>query len=213
MDGSASTTSVRSWSCPDTSIPAARRTSCRFTERRTSPNEMATKKTTTGAAPDKRPRRAASTKSKKKPAAVAEEAVAPGTTSLVIVESPAKAKTIGKYLGRGYRVKATVGHILDLPRKKLGIDVDKDFAPVYETIPGKEKTVADLKEAASGSREIFIATDPDREGEAIAWHVAEQIRPKRVRGAAAVASPPIRRVLFHEITKYAIRAAMDNAGV
>ena len=195
------------------SIPAARRTSCRFTERRTSPNEMATKKTTTGAAPDKRPRRAASTKSRKKPAAVAEEAVAPGTTSLVIVESPAKAKTIGKYLGRGYRVKATVGHILDLPRKKLGIDVDKDFAPVYETIPGKEKTVADLKEAASGSREIFIATDPDREGEAIAWHVAEQIRPKRVRGAAAVASPPIRRVLFHEITKDAIRAAMDNAGV
>ncbi len=131
-----------------------------------------------------------------------------GTTSLVIVESPAKAKTIGKYLGRGYRVKATVGHIMDLPEKKLGIDIENGFEPELVPIPGKEKTIADLKQAAKNSKEIFIATDPDREGEAIAWHVAEQIKPKR--GQAAV---PIRRVLFHEITKDAVQLAIQQAGV
>ena len=99
----------------------------------------------------------------------------PGSTSLVIVESPAKAKTIGKYLGRAYRVRATVGHVRDLPEKKMGIDIENGFEPEYVTIPGKEKTVADLKSAARDSREIFLATDPDREGEAIAWHVAQQI--------------------------------------
>src|SRR5579883_1998184 len=103
----------------------------------------------------------------------------PGSTALVIVESPAKAKTIGKYLGRGYRVRATVGHIMDLPEKKLGIDVDKGFTPELVPIPGKEKTIAELKSAAKDSREVFIATDPDREGEAIAAHVATQISPKR----------------------------------
>jgi len=131
-----------------------------------------------------------------------------GTTSLVIVESPAKAKTIGKYLGRGYRVKATVGHIMDLPEKKLGIDIEHGFEPELVPIPGKEKTIADLKAAAKVSKEIFIATDPDREGEAIAWHVAEQIKPKR--GQAVV---PIRRVLFHEITKDAVQLAIQQAGV
>src|SRR5918992_643528 len=146
----------------------------------------------------------------------------PGTTSLVIVESPAKARTIGKYLGRGYRVKATVGHIMDLPEKKLGIDIEGGFEPELVPIPGKEKTIAELKSAAEGAREIFLATDPDREGEAIAYHVAEQIRPKRGRrksgtraaGGDAPAPPPapIRRVLFHEITKDAVRRAIDNAG-
>jgi DNA topoisomerase I len=128
----------------------------------------------------------------------------PGSTSLVIVESPAKAKTIGKYLGRGYRVKATVGHVRDLPEKKLGIDIEKGFEPEYVTIAGKEKTLADLKTAASDSKEVFLATDPDREGEAIAWHVAEQI--KRRGGA------PVRRVLFHEITKDAVQRALASAG-
>src|SRR5215212_4531258 len=132
---------------------------------------------------------------------------AAGTTSLVIVESPAKAKTIGKYLGRGYRVRATVGHIMDLPEKKLGIDIHKGFEPELVPIPGKEKTIADLKSAAKDSREVFIATDPDREGEAIAWHVAEQIRPKR-----GVSSVPVRRVLFHEITKDAVQNAIQQAG-
>jgi len=131
-----------------------------------------------------------------------EEEVAPGTSALVIVESPAKAKTIGKYLGRGYRVRATVGHVRDLPEKKLGIDLDKGFEPEYVTIAGKEKTLADLKAAARESTAVFIATDPDREGEAIGWHVAEQIRRK---GGA-----PIRRILFHEITKDAVRAAIDR---
>ncbi|MDQ3082687.1 MAG: type I DNA topoisomerase, partial [Gemmatimonadota bacterium] len=128
----------------------------------------------------------------------------PGTTSLVIVESPAKAKTIGKYLGRGYRVRATIGHVRDLPEKKIGIDVENGFEPEYVTIPGKEKTLADLKAAARDSREILIATDPDREGEAIGWHVAGQIR--RKNGA------PIKRVLFHEITKDAVQAAIARAG-
>jgi DNA topoisomerase I len=125
-------------------------------------------------------------------------------TSLVIVESPAKAKTIGKYLGRGYRVKATVGHVMDLPEKKLGIDVDDGFRPEYVPIQGKEKTIADLKSAAHESRMIFIATDPDREGEAIAAHVAGQIKQ---RGGA-----PIRRARFHEITKDAIQKAIAGAG-
>src|SRR3984957_7379792 len=137
-------------------------------------------------------------------AAPAEPAPASGTTSLVIVESPAKAKTIGKYLGRAYRVKATVGHVMDLPTKKLGIDVDNGFLPDYVPIQGKEKTIADLKSAAKESREIFIATDPDREGEAIAAHVAGQLRH---RGGA-----PIRRARFHEITKDAIQKAIAGAG-
>jgi len=128
----------------------------------------------------------------------------PGTTSLVIVESPAKAKTIGKYLGRGYRVRATIGHVRDLPEKKIGIDIENGFEPEYVTIPGKEKTLADLKSAAKDSREILLATDPDREGEAIAWHVASQVR--RKNGA------PIKRVLFHEITKDAVQGAIARAG-
>src|SRR6476660_7358983 len=138
----------------------------------------------------------------KKSAAVVDEGPPPepGTTSLVIVESPAKAKTIGKYLGRGYRVKATIGHVRDLPEKKIGIDIENGFEPEYVTIPGKEKTVADLKSAAKDAREIFLATDPDREGEAIAWHVASQVKRKN--------GPPIRRVLFHEITKDAVQTAI-----
>ncbi len=130
-----------------------------------------------------------------------------GTSTLVIVESPAKAKTIGKYLGRGYRVRATVGHIMDLPEKKLGIDIDGGFEPDLVPIPGKEKTIAELKSAARDSKEVLIATDPDREGEAIAQHVATQISPKR--GASSV---PIKRVLFHEITKDAVQRAIQNAG-
>ncbi len=131
-----------------------------------------------------------------------------GTSTLVIVESPAKAKTIGKYLGRGYRVRATVGHIMDLPQKKLGIDLENGFTPDLVPIPGKEKTIADLKSAAKDSKEVLIATDPDREGEAIAQHVATQISPKR--GPSLI---PIRRVLFHEITKDAVQRAIQNAGV
>ncbi|MBL0940266.1 MAG: type I DNA topoisomerase [Gemmatimonadaceae bacterium] len=123
-----------------------------------------------------------------------------GGTSLVIVESPTKAKNIGKYLGRGYTVRATVGHVRDLPAKKLGIDIDKGFAPEYVTIEGKEDILTDLKKLAKGAREIFIATDPDREGEAIGWHVEQYLtQPKR-----HAVSAPIRRVMFHEVTKDAV---------
>ncbi|HEY8852695.1 MAG TPA: type I DNA topoisomerase [Gemmatimonadaceae bacterium] len=144
------------------------------------------------------------TKARKAAARDDGEAFESGSTSLVIVESPAKAKTIGKYLGRAYRVRATIGHVRDLPEKKMGIDIENGFEPEYVTIPGKEKTVADLKSAARDSKEIFLATDPDREGEAIAWHVAQQIKSKN--GA------PVRRVLFHEITKDAVQLAIANAG-
>ena len=125
-----------------------------------------------------------------------------GSGALVIVESPTKAKTIGKYLGRGYRIKATVGHVRDLPEKRLGIDVEKGFVPEYVTIEGKEKTLDEIRAAAKDVGEVFIATDPDREGEAIGWHVAEQLKRKL--------NAPIRRVLFHEITRDAVRAAMDH---
>ncbi|MBX3173559.1 MAG: type I DNA topoisomerase [Gemmatimonadaceae bacterium] len=123
--------------------------------------------------------------------------------SLVIVESPAKAKTIGKYLGSGYAVKATVGHIRDLPVKSIGIDAENGFEPEYVTIPGKEKTVAELKSAAKTAKAVYIATDPDREGEAIAWHVEQQISGKQ--------APPIRRALFYEITKDAVSKALTEA--
>ncbi len=123
--------------------------------------------------------------------------------SLVIVESPAKAKTIGKYLGSAYAVKATVGHIRDLPVKSIGIDTENGFEPEYVTIPGKEKTLAELKSAAKTASAVFIATDPDREGEAIAWHVEQQINGKN--------APPIKRALFYEITKDAVKKALDQA--
>ena len=119
-------------------------------------------------------------------------------TALVIVESPTKAKTIGKYLGTGYDVRATVGHLRDLPTRELGVDVEREFEPKYVTIKGKTKTLSDLKKAAKTASMIYLATDPDREGEAIAWHVAEQFD-SRV---------PTHRVLFHEITKDAIHEAM-----
>jgi DNA topoisomerase I len=122
--------------------------------------------------------------------------------ALVIVESPTKAKTIGKYLGAGYDVKATIGHLRDLPTRELGVDVEREFEPKYVTIKGKTKTLAELKKAAKTASTIYLATDPDREGEAIAWHVAEQLD----------SSAPTHRVLFHEITKAAIQEAMEKPG-
>src|SRR6476661_778986 len=120
--------------------------------------------------------------------------------SLVIVESPTKAKTIGKYLGAGYDVRATVGHLRDLPTRELGVDVENGFEPKYVTIKGKTKTLSDLKKAAKGASAIYLATDPDREGEAIAWHVADQLK----------AGVPTHRILFHEITKAAIQEALSK---
>jgi DNA topoisomerase I len=122
--------------------------------------------------------------------------------ALVIVESPTKAKTIGKYLGSGYDVRATVGHLRDLPTRELGVDVDNGFEPKYVTIKGKTKTLSELKKAAKGASIIYLATDPDREGEAIAWHVADQLN----------AVVPTHRILFHEITKAAIQEALKDPG-
>jgi DNA topoisomerase-1 len=123
--------------------------------------------------------------------------------ALVIVESPTKAKTIGRYLGNGYAVRATIGHVRDLPTKKLGVEIDKGrFTPEYVIIKGKNQTLSDIKKAAKGASEVYLATDPDREGEAIAWHVASQLD----------RAVPTHRVLFHEITKDAIREAMQNPG-
>jgi DNA topoisomerase-1 len=183
---------------------------------------MATRKTPTTRRPSARKSAvkktaAKSTRSKKAAVDYDDGEVSSGGTgreggTLVIVESPAKAKTIGKYLGRGYRVQATVGHIMDLPEKKLGIDVENGFAPDLVPIPGKEKRIAELKSAAKVSKEVLIATDPDREGEAIAFHVAGQIRPKKAKKGAVQAGPTIKRVLFHEITKDAVRRAIDEAG-
>jgi DNA topoisomerase-1 len=129
--------------------------------------------------------------------------------ALVIVESPTKAKTLVKYLGRGYRVKATIGHVRDLPQKRLGIDVEKGFTPEYVTIEGKEKTLAEIKHAAREADAVFIATDPDREGEAIGWHVAEHLKGRNGKKDGPAARN-IRRVLFHEFTKDAVRNAMEH---
>src|SRR4029077_5538721 len=94
---------------------------------------------------------------------------------LVVVESPAKAKTLGKYLGRNYQVKASVGHVVDLPKSKLGVDIDRDFAADYQVIHGKTKILAEIKAAAKDKENVYLAPDPDREGEAIAWHIAQRL--------------------------------------
>ena len=96
-------------------------------------------------------------------------------SNLVIVESPAKAKTIKKYLGKDFEVVASMGHVRDLPKSKFGVDVDHDFTPMYVDIKGKEDLIKDLKKAAQKSDAIFLATDPDREGEAISWHLAQML--------------------------------------
>ena len=126
-----------------------------------------------------------------------------GAKHLVVVESPAKAKTLSKYLGRDFAVAASVGHIVDLPKSKLGVDVDHEFEPQYEVIHGKGKIIQDLKKALTGKESIYLGPDPDREGEAIAFHIAKQIVPKSFKGA-------VYRVLFNEITKTAVKSAIDN---
>ena len=123
--------------------------------------------------------------------------------NLVIVESPAKAKTINKFIGKEYTVKASVGHVRDLPKSEIGVD-EVTFLPKYEILEGKEKVVAELKAAAKGATNIYIASDPDREGEAIGWHVMNIL--------GKDAAPKVKRILFHQITKNAVRKAMENPG-
>ena len=134
--------------------------------------------------------------------------------ALVIVESPAKARTIGKYLGKGFRVEASVGHVRDLPQgakqipakykgeswASLGVDVDNDFKPIYVVSPGKTKQIQLLKDELKKADALYLATDEDREGEAISWHLLELLKPK----------VPVYRLVFHEITKEAIQGALDN---
>lgn len=119
--------------------------------------------------------------------------------NLVIVESPSKANTIRKYLGNDFQVVSTVGHIRDLPRTQLGVDVEQDFKPLYVTIPGKKKTVSQIKNAAERALTIYLATDPDREGEAIGWHVTRLLRSL---------NKPVYRVMFYEITQTGIQDGM-----
>ncbi|UCH45856.1 MAG: DNA topoisomerase I, partial [Nitrospiraceae bacterium] len=95
--------------------------------------------------------------------------------SLLIVESPTKVKTLSKFLGKKFTIKASVGHVKDLPRKELGVDVHNNLEPTYVVIEGKEKVLRDLKKAAKSAEKIYLAPDPDREGEAIAWHIAEEL--------------------------------------
>src|SRR5579862_274839 len=120
--------------------------------------------------------------------------------NLVIVESPAKAKTIAKFLGKDYEVKSSFGHIRDLPKKGLNIDVENNFAPSYEVSADKKKVVSELKKAAKSS-EVWLASDEDREGEAIAWHLTKALNlsPERTK-----------RIVFHEITRPAIESAIKN---
>ena len=122
--------------------------------------------------------------------------------SLVIVESPAKAKTIGKYLGKQFVVKASLGHVKDLPKKNLSVDVDNDFKPVYEVIEGKKKLIGELRAAAKGVDNVYLAADPDREGEAICYHLQEELQKKD--------GPKFFRVMFNEITKNAIQKAFEK---
>jgi DNA topoisomerase-1 len=119
--------------------------------------------------------------------------------NLVIVESPAKARTLEKYLGRDFQVKASVGHVVDLPKSKLGVDIKKDFAPDFHVIQTKKKVIDELKKAAKGKENIYLASDPDREGEAIAWHIADQVAKNHKR---------VHRVLINEITKKAVQDAI-----
>ena len=105
--------------------------------------------------------------------------------ALVVVESPAKAKTINKYLGRDYKVIASMGHVRDLPKSKLGVDVEGGFEPEYVVLPDRAKVIKELKDAAKAADQIFVATDPDREGEAIGWHLAEELGASRRRRSTA----------------------------
>lgn len=120
--------------------------------------------------------------------------------SLVVVESPAKANTINKILGKDFIVASSMGHVMDLPGSKMGIDIDNDFNPQYIMIPGKKKTIEGLKKAAKDKEKIFLATDPDREGEAISWHLYNLLGKKK----------NIRRITFHEITRHAIEEAVKH---
>lgn len=120
---------------------------------------------------------------------------------LVIVESPAKVKTVKKYLGANYEVAASMGHVRDLPKSRLGIDVEHDFEPKYITIRGKGELLASLRKAAKKADKVYLATDPDREGEAISWHLSKALK---------LEDKKVYRISFNEITKNAVKASLKN---
>src|SRR5436190_4120328 len=121
--------------------------------------------------------------------------------ALVVVESPAKAKTINKYLGRDFKVIASMGHVRDLPKSKLGVDVDNDFEETYESLESRKKVLKELKDAAKDVTDIYVATDPDREGEAIGWHLIQELKGKKRK---------FHRLTFNEITKKAVNEALAH---
>jgi len=122
------------------------------------------------------------------------------TKYLVIVESPTKEKTLKKILGRDYTIKSSKGHLIDLPKTKLGIDIENDFKPEYVVIPKQRRALKELQESVKGKEKVFLATDPDREGEAIAWHIAQKLNIKDAKN----------RVSFNEITEKAVSQSIKN---
>jgi len=161
--------------------------------KKTTTKKAATKKTTTKKAATKK------TAAKTPAAKNKTSGVRKQSGALVVVESPAKARTIKQYLGKGYTVKASVGHVKDLPKSKIGVDVDNNFEPEYVVISDKKKVIGEIRKAARAAKEVFLAPDPDREGEAIAWHIAEEIRD---------VNDNIKRVLFNEITRKGVTEAL-----
>jgi len=125
----------------------------------------------------------------------------PAKKNLVIVESPAKARTLGRILGSKYTLKASLGHVRDLPKSKLGVDVENSFLPSYVVPRTKSALAKELREAAKEASSIYLATDPDREGEAISWHLLDVMKPGKTT---------VRRVVFHEITEEAIKSAFEH---
>ncbi len=122
--------------------------------------------------------------------------------TLVIVESPTKAKTINKYLGSSYIILSSMGHIIDLPKSRLAVDINNNFKPEYITVRGRAKILNELKKKAASASLVLLATDPDREGEAISWHLSNALSP---------INPNIKRIEFHEITEAAIKEAIEQS--
>ena len=122
-------------------------------------------------------------------------------SNLVIVESPSKAKTIGKYLGPDYVVKASMGHLRDLPKSKMGVDLEQNFTPEYIPVRGKEELIRELRTAADKAQTVYLATDPDREGEAISWHLKELL---------GLSDEKAHRVTFNEITQKVVRESIQH---
>ncbi|MBI2845459.1 MAG: type I DNA topoisomerase, partial [Chloroflexi bacterium] len=151
--------------------------------------------------PASSPKKSAKSKKRKVKAKASPSKDAARIEKLVIVESPAKAKTLGRYLGQGFKVKASIGHVRDLLRSRLSVDVENDFAPHYTIPKEKRSVVKELKEATKKAKSIYLATDPDREGEAIAWHLTQ---------AVDFGDRPVHRVAFYEITPSAVKAAFQE---